>query len=102
MALHYDFPYQSVELYCKTCKKTTRHTSTNIEYMCETCGRKWDGSLLQVNVKQDEYGKILYECIDQRERPVNSVSYETTVFEDLEDCLQWIKAKNSELMSLIQ
>ncbi len=91
MALHYDFPYQSAELYCKTCKKTTIHTSTNIDYKCEVCGRKWTGSLLKVNINQDTYGKIHYECVDLRDKPVNSVEYPRTVFDNLDDCLNWLK-----------
>lgn len=97
MALHYDFPYQSTELYCKTCKKTTPHSSSNIEYKCNICGRKWDGSLIQVYIKQDEYGKILYECIDQREKPVNSVEYPSTIFADIGECYDWMRVKNKEI-----
>ena len=98
MALHYDFPYQSTELYCKTCKKVTLHTSSNIEYRCNECGRKWDGHLFQMNIKQDEYGKILYECIDMREKPANSVDYTATVFDNFDECYEWVQSKNREIM----
>ena len=102
MALHYDFPYQSIELYCKTCKKPTLHTSTNIEYKCNECGRKWDRSLFQVNIKQDEYGKNIYEAIDLREKPVNSVEYAATVFDNIEECIEWMKAKNKEIKETLK
>ena len=102
MALHYDFPYQSTELYCKTCKKTTLHSSSNIECKCNECGRKWDGSLFQVNIKQDEYGKIIYECIDLREKPLNSVDYESTVFDDIGECYEWIRVKNKEIKEALK
>ena len=97
MALHYDFPYQSTELYCKNCKNITLHTSTNIDHKCNECGRKWDGSIFQVNIKQDEYCKIIYECIDQREKPIHNVDYAVTVFDDIEECYEWMRAKNKEI-----
>jgi len=102
MALHYDFPFQSIELYCKTCKKPTLHTSTNIEYKCMVCGRKWEGTLLQVNIKQDEYGNLLYECIDLREKPVNSVDYTANVFDNIEECYEWMKIKNDEIKEALK
>ena len=76
--------------------------ASKIECKCNECGRKWDGSLFQLNIKQDEYGKIIYECIDLREKPVNSVDYESTVFDDIGECYEWIRVKNKEIKEALK
>ena len=55
-----------------------------------------------MNIKQDEYGKIIYECIDLREKPVNSVDYESTVFDDIGGCYEWIRVKNKEIKEALK
>ena len=55
-----------------------------------------------MNIKQDEYGKIIYECIDQREKPVNSVDYSSTVFDDIEECYEWIRVKDKEIKEALK
>ena len=99
MSLHHDFPYAPVKLYCKTCKKTTQHTQNYWYYTCDECGTKWDELLLRVNVRQDQYGKILYDCIIASEKPVNSTEYKAETFETLEKCLDWLKTEVQKLQS---
>ena len=97
MALHADFPYTASQLYCKKCKKVTNHTWKMVEYQCTECGRVWDNELLRVSLKQDQYGKLYYECIRNSDRPVNSSTYPSTKHETLEACIDWF---NKEVNAL--
>ena len=99
MSLHHDFPYASVKLCCKTCKKATLHTQNYWYYTCDECGAKWDELLLRVNVRQDQYGKILYDCIIASEKPVNSSEYVTETFETLEKCIEWLREEATKIQS---
>jgi hypothetical protein len=55
--------------------------------------------LLRVNVRQHQYGKILYDCIIASEKPVNSTEYPAETFETLEECLEWMRTQVSKLQS---
>jgi len=102
MALHYDFPYTASQLYCKTCKKVTTHNWNAVEYTCSVCGRIWDDELLRVSLKQDQYGKLYYECIRNSDRPVNSSTYPSTKHETLEACLEWFNNQVETLRETIE
>jgi hypothetical protein len=97
MSLHHDFPFETTKLYCKTCKETTVHNMPMLDHICTVCGRKWDEILLRVNLKQNEYGKLQYECIIQSDKPVNSREYPSTIFDSIDECVTWFKEKATEL-----
>ena len=101
MSLHNDFPYSSAKLYCKTCKKATLHTWSFTHFICDECGRKWDDLLLRVNVRQHQYGKILYDCIITSEKPMNSIEYPAETFESLQECLDWMKTQVAKIQSTL-
>ena len=98
MSLHHDFPFETTKLYCKTCNETTVHNMPMLDHICTVCGRKWDEILLRVNLKQNEYGKLQYECIIQSDKPVNSREYPSTVFDSIDECIPWFKEKDTELI----
>ncbi len=97
MSLHHDFPFESSKLYCKTCKETTVHNMPMLDHICSVCGRKWDEILLRVNLKQNNYGKLSYECIILSDKPANSREYPATSFESMDDCIAWFREKATEL-----
>jgi DNA-directed RNA polymerase subunit RPC12/RpoP len=102
MALHYDFPYTASQLYCKTCKEVTTHNWTAAEYKCSVCGRTWDDELLRVSLKQDQYGKLYYECTRNSDKPVNSSAYPSTRFETLDACIEWFNNQAEALREEIK
>ncbi len=97
MSLHHDFPYEATYLYCKTCMETTLHNKPMHDYMCSKCSRIWDELLMQVNLKQDKYGKLRYECVVLSDKQVNSQETPVTNFDALEECLEWFREKAVEL-----
>jgi len=97
MSLHNDFPYAAKKLYCKTCKAVTVHSEDFNDFKCGTCGRKWDDLLLQVNMRQGQYGKVQYEGIVLSEKPANARGYVTKTFSDLESCIKWLREKADAL-----
>ena len=102
MSLHHDFPYSSVKFYCNKCKKTTIHTWNYTHFSCDECGREWDDLLLRVNVRQQQYGKILYDCILASDKPANSTKYSAETFDTLETCLEWLRTQVTRLQDAIQ
>lgn len=101
MSLHHDFPYAAARLYCKTCKKETLHTQNYWNYTCDECGRVWDDLLLRVNVRQDQYGKIHYDCILASEKTVNSTEYPAVTVESLDECIQWMRSKATDIQEAV-
>ena len=101
MSLHHDFPYTAKKLYCKTCKAAALHSEDFNDFKCDTCGRKWDDLLLQVNMRLDQYGKTKYEGIILSERPANARGYITKTFYSLDDCLKWFGEEAEKLQTTI-
>jgi hypothetical protein len=97
MSLHNDFPYSSKKLYCKTCKAVALHSEDFNDFKCSTCGRKWDDLLLQVNMRQDQYGKPRYEGVVLSEKPANARNYVTKTFSSLESCIEWLSEEAENL-----
>ena len=102
MSLHHDFPYEATYLYCKTCMAKTLHNKPIHEYTCSICCSVWDELLLQMNIKQNKYGKLSYQCILLSDKPANSPDYSTTKFDNLEESLDWFKKKAEELVETIK
>ena len=101
MSLHNDFPYAAKKLYCKTCKAVTVHSEDFNDFKCGTCGRKWDDLLLQVNMRQGQYGKAQYEGIIFSEKPANARGYVTKTFSSLESCIAWFREEAEKLETTI-
>lgn len=101
MSLHNDFPYAAKKLYCKTCRAVTLHSKDFNDFKCKTCGRKWDDLLLQVNMRQGQYGKTMYEGIILSEKPANARDYVTKTFSDLDQCIRWFREEAEKLQIAI-
>jgi uncharacterized protein YlaI len=97
MSLHHDFPYEATYLYCKTCKAKTLHNKPMHDYVCTKCNTVWDELLLQVNLKQNKYGKLSYECIIHSDKTANSPDIPATTFDTLQECMDWLREKAGEL-----
>ncbi len=97
MSLHHDFPFEATNLYCKSCKEKTLHNKPMHEYVCSKCGRTWDELLLQVNLKQNKYGKTYYEAIELSDKPVNATEVPTKTFDHIDDALAWLKEKAEKI-----
>ncbi len=97
MSLHNDFPYSSKKLYCKACDAVTLHSEDFNNFKCSTCGKKWDDLLLQVNMRQDLYGKPLYEGVILSEKPANARNYTTKTFSSLDSCIEWLREEAENL-----
>ena len=52
---------------------------------------------MQVNLKQNKYGKLRYECTIFSDKQVNSQEIPVTNFDTLEGCLDWFREKAVEL-----
>jgi len=101
MSLHHDFPYAPKKLYCKMCKAVTLHSEDFNDFICNTCGRKWDDLLLQVNLRQDLYGKPRYEGVVLSEKPANARDYVTKTFSSIYSCIEWLREETEELQATI-
>ena len=102
MSLHNAFPYAPKKLYCKTCKAVTLHSEDYNDFKCDTCGRKWADLLIQVNMRQNKYGKPRYEGVILSEKPTNARDYVTKTFGSLESCIEWLREKAETLENAIQ
>jgi hypothetical protein len=60
-------------------------------YKCSMCGSEWSNELIRVSLKQDQYGELSYECIILSDKPVNSTTYPSKRFKNLEACLEWLR-----------
>jgi hypothetical protein len=101
MSLHNDFPYAAKKLYCKLCKAVTVHSEDFNDFKCKTYGRKWDDLLLQINMRQGQYGKAQYEGIILSEKPANARGYVTKTFSDLDKCMNWFREEAEKLRTTI-
>ena len=71
------------------------------EFICTKCGRTWDELLVQVNLKQNKYGKLVYECIVLSDTPINNSETLSTYFDSREECAFWFKEKTKDLSQVI-
>lgn len=98
MSLHHDFPYEATNLYCKTCKATTLHNKPIHDFICNKCGRNWDDLLIQVNLKQNRYGKLQYECIILSDKQPNSREFPAKYFDSIDKCVEWYRDQATKII----